>query len=272
MLFRSYIGDLIANVPVGDGSAYAGIEGIKSPYMNDLAGYIAGYQGKVGDGHLSASLFEPKDHENSGRQAMINYSMPFAEGGRVSTDDTALDDYAQLLSDYPEAQAFLHKFNEQNFEPSDSIIASTLAHPIEAAKRLGNKFTENVNTLMGYPDLESAEPLYQRPDSEKVKAALDLAGLAQTGALPFAPEDEVLMSGFKIPKRLITVNEPLRTAFPDIYARPDEIALKASKNVAPEDPALKQLFGVTRDDLYELRKTRTEGNEDRKSTRLNSSH
>ena len=192
---------------------------------------------------------------------MLGENLHFAKGGKVSTDDTAFDDYAQLLSDYPEAQAFLHKFNEQNFEPSDSIIASTLAHPIEAAKRLGNKFTENVNTLMGYPDLESAEPLYQRPDNEKVKAALDLAGLAQTGALPFAPEDEVLMSGFKIPKRLITVNEPLRTAFPDIYARPDEIALKASKNVAPEDPALKQLFGVTRDDLYELRKTRTEGNE-----------
>ena len=125
---------------------------------------------------------------------MLGENLHFAKGGKVSTDDTAFDDYAQLLSDYPEAQAFLHKFNEQNFEPSDSIIASTLAHPIEAAKRLGNKFTENVNTLMGYPDLESAEPLYQRPDSEKVKAALDLAGLAQTGALPFAPEDEVLMS------------------------------------------------------------------------------
>jgi hypothetical protein len=109
---ETYIGDLIANALVGDGSAYVGIEGIKSPYMNDLAGYIAGYQGKVGDGHLSASLFEPKDHENSGRQAMINYSMPFAEGGKESTDDTAIDDYAQLLEAYPNAKKFLASLGE----------------------------------------------------------------------------------------------------------------------------------------------------------------
>ena len=40
---------------------------------------------------------------------------------------------------------------------------------------------------MGIPDLESANPLYGPSTDEQVEAALNLAGLAQTGALPFAP-------------------------------------------------------------------------------------
>ena len=53
-----------------------------------------------------------------------------------------------------------------------------------------------------------------------------------------------------------TVTDPLRNAFPGIYQRPDVIAKQAAERVAPESPALKQLFGVTRDDLYEMGKGR----------------
>ena len=53
-----------------------------------------------------------------------------------------------------------------------------------------------------------------------------------------------------------TVTNPLRNAFPGIYKRPDVIAQEAAARVAPESPALKQLFGVTRDDLYEMGKGR----------------
>jgi hypothetical protein len=53
-----------------------------------------------------------------------------------------------------------------------------------------------------------------------------------------------------------TVTNPLRNAFPGIYKRPDVIAKEAAERVAPESPALKQLFGVTRDDLYEMGKGR----------------
>jgi hypothetical protein len=44
-----------------------------------------------------------------------------------------------------------------------------------------------------------------------------------------------------------TVKDPVRNAFPGIYANPREII--ASQTVAPEDPMLRQLFGVTREDL-----------------------
>jgi hypothetical protein len=51
-----------------------------------------------------------------------------------------------------------------------------------------------------------------------------------------------------------TVDNPLRNAYPGIYKRPDVIAQEAAAKVAPEDPMLKRLFGVTRDDLYEMSK------------------
>lgn len=66
---------------------------------------------------------------------------------------------------------------------------------------------------------------------------------------------------FSMPKRNITVKDPIRSAFPGIYDRPDEIARRAADNVAPEDPAMKNLFGVDRNQLYDIRQTRTAGNE-----------
>jgi len=43
-----------------------------------------------------------------------------------------------------------------------------------------------------------------------------------------------------------------RTAYPGIYKDPRTLANEAAARLAPEDPALKQLFGVTRGDLYEI--------------------
>jgi hypothetical protein len=49
-----------------------------------------------------------------------------------------------------------------------------------------------------------------------------------------------------------TVRDPQTVAFPGIYMRPDQLVSRA--RVAPEDPSMKRLFGVTRDDLYETSK------------------
>jgi len=57
-----------------------------------------------------------------------------------------------------------------------------------------------------------------------------------------------------------TVIDPVRNFKPGIYKNPAEIAAEAAARVAPENPAMKQLFGVTRDDLYEMSKSRTAGN------------
>jgi hypothetical protein len=82
---------------------------------------------------------------------------------------------------------------KQNFEDNDSMIASTILHPVEAAKRAGNAFMRSVDTAGGRPkqalDESSWYPVGIAPSiDEQAQAGLDLAGLAQTGAMPFAPE------------------------------------------------------------------------------------
>jgi hypothetical protein len=58
-----------------------------------------------------------------------------------------------------------------------------------------------------------------------------------------------------------TVADPHRMMYPGIYRNPRIIAEEAAARVGPEDPAMKQLFGVTRDDLREMAKGRV-GNEE----------
>lgn len=84
--------------------------------------------------------------------------------------------------------------------------------------------------------------------------------LSKIGGIQYAiPKSSAKMSpGMDLGKLLgsaeQTVDNPLRNAYPGIYKRPDVIAQEAAAKVAPEDPMLKQLFGVTRDDLYEMSK------------------
>jgi len=79
-----YLGNLTGSVPVGEGRASLGLQGLHTKYSDGLSWYTAGYNGKVGDGNLSASYFEPADHNSAGRQVQLEYSMPFADGGSVS--------------------------------------------------------------------------------------------------------------------------------------------------------------------------------------------
>lgn len=58
----------------------------------------------------------------------------------------------------------------------------------------------------------------------------------------------------KVQKKAIP--EAQRIAFPGIYQRPDVIAAEAASRVAPESPAMKRLFGVDREDLYQIGKGR----------------
>lgn len=58
-----------------------------------------------------------------------------------------------------------------------------------------------------------------------------------------------------------TTKNTQRIAFPGIYKHPNELTDAAAALVAPESPALKGLFGVTRDDLYQIGRGR-KGNVD----------
>lgn len=57
------------------------------------------------------------------------------------------------------------------------------------------------------------------------------------------------------------LTDPIRIANPGVYKRPDVIAREANELVVPEHPALKELFNVTRDDLYGIsQQGRRQGN------------
>ena len=57
------------------------------------------------------------------------------------------------------------------------------------------------------------------------------------------------------------ITNPQRVANPGIYKRPDVIAAEAAARVEPEHEALKKLFGVTRQDLYDIsQQGRRQGN------------
>jgi hypothetical protein len=122
----------------------------------------------------------------------------WAEGGEVdlSDDEGYADDLARLKKAY----------ERSNFGPNDSVIASTIHHPIEAAKRYGQHLNDMYAIATdqltdaelaaakdaGYD--EESYPLYAmehpifRTDAQKAEAGMEFAGLAQTGAMPFAPE------------------------------------------------------------------------------------
>lgn len=78
---------------------------------------------------------------------------------------------------------------KQNFEDNDSLIASTAMHPIEAAKRLKSWLDLQMNTGMGVPQLDESTGFYRDPtDAQQHEAAFNIAGLLETGAIPFAPK------------------------------------------------------------------------------------
>jgi hypothetical protein len=77
----------------------------------------------------------------------------------------------------------------QNFGKNDSAILSTINHPITAARRGLNAFRNNVNTVAGLTEqYDNPNPLAGYTPEQQSEAALNLAGLMQTGAMPFAPK------------------------------------------------------------------------------------
>jgi hypothetical protein len=71
-----------------------------------------------------------------------------------------------------------------------------------------------------------------------------LTEMTMNGPMAFAP--------IGMTKKMTTVMNPERIAYPGIYSNPRELVQEAANRVAPESPLLKQLFGVTRQDLFDI--------------------
>lgn len=79
-----YVGMMNGSIPIAEGRAMLGVQGVKTPYGTDVLGYNAGWSGKVGPGQLNANINVPKRGKPSGQ---VQYQIPFAEGGSVSAYD-----------------------------------------------------------------------------------------------------------------------------------------------------------------------------------------
>jgi hypothetical protein len=81
----------------------------------------------------------------------------------------------------------LKSLDAQSFRPGDSLVASTINHPIDAVGHGLDWLTNRVNTAAGIPDqYDNPNPLLAPQGQEQ--AAFDVAGMAQLGSMPFAPK------------------------------------------------------------------------------------
>lgn len=81
----------------------------------------------------------------------------------------------------------LKNLDAQSFRQGDSLLASTINHPIDAVGQLGNWVAQRTNTAAGIPEqYDNPNPLLAPQGQEQ--AAFDLAGMAQLGSMPFAPK------------------------------------------------------------------------------------
>jgi hypothetical protein len=140
---------------------------------------------------------------------------------------------------------------------------------------------QGVNALAGLAGEYGAQSFPDHPDLARFVFGFGpgVAGHAMQQAERLVPQGSLGMGAGKmiIPQRTPEVSDamgsvaapaPLRSAeyfggaaqrdfSPGIYKDPRVIAQEASAMVAPEHPALKQLFGVTREDLYDISKQGT---------------
>ena len=72
---------------------------------------------------------------------------------------------------------FLAKLDAQNFGPKDSVVVSAINNPVGAVKKGIGFLSDQIKTINS--------PVM--PSYKKAEAALNLAGIAQTGAFPMAP-------------------------------------------------------------------------------------
>ena len=81
------------------------------------------------------------------------------------------------------------KLRSQNFGANDSAILSAINHPLTAAQKGADWFAGQVNRAANIPDqYDNPNPLAGYTPEQQVGGALNLAGLMQTGGMPFAPE------------------------------------------------------------------------------------
>lgn len=120
-------------------------------------------------------------------------------------------------------------------------------------------FVGNMDRAMGRAPLAEGET----DSGSQARGGMALAGAAMTGSMPMSvPAGAFTAGAARRAAKGQTVKDPSRVAFPGIYQNPKTIVAQAAERVEPEDPLLRKLFGVDREDLFSL--AQRSGNEDPK--------
>jgi len=128
--------------------------------------------------------------------------------------------------------------------PDNVFDAATYFNPVKRLGAIGRAVPAAAGAVLG-------------SDTAEARSKPGAIGAAVRKAMPKATAENWLPVS---PTRFVG-DEAQRVFSPGIYRDPRIIAAEANARVAPEHPAMKQLFGVTRDDLYEISKQGTrEGN------------
>ena len=109
-------------------------------------------------------------------------------------------------------QDFLAKLQAQHYGPKDSVIASSLMHPQEGLSKLQEWLQQNVQQAANAPLLPYGNLLQAE---EATKAGINLAGLMQTSAFPFAPTGAGIVGTIR-PSKLKATLEKLKKEGYDI--------------------------------------------------------
>ena len=167
-------------------------------------------------------------------------------------------------------------FAAEKFVPPPIADAMPGIAQADYAKLMSGRSADNSPVLYPIPAMPGGGLTQQDMDRAMgVGMAFSGGGLATKAVKPRIVPGEILNPGNEArtldipvlgPSQQINapyIQNPQRVANPGIYKRPDVIAAEAAARVEPEHPALKQLFGVTRQDLYDISQAGTrQGNKE----------
>lgn len=193
-----------------------------------------------------------------------------AKGGKVANVVGATEDAAQSESVVDALRAAtpsearvkkpnLKRDGVQVTDLTDAEKRFSNGEPIYAFHEQGGQpmLIDSVETLRNY---EPEQLLAVSPGGKVAEGAAELSSRAKAGA-----EQRMLTEAIDGSEerakylRRPTVVDPKVVAFPGIYKRPDELV--AGAKVAPENPMMQRLFGVNRDDLFQIaQEGRRQGN------------
>lgn len=175
----------------------------------------------------------------------------------------------QVLQGAPSADD-VHDFLMQNQDAFDEDPAAVLHVHSDSN---GNHFLHIAHQT---PDFGAASdvaaqygvPGFQDLETGEIHPANHDAATADVETSTHTPDQALVEKYLAGPARVQTpwtqgqqtVANPKRNAFPGIYGNPRTVIQDASAKVGPEDPLLRQLFGVSRSDLSDLALSR-QGNE-----------